>query len=76
MKSKNHENRKLSSFLVIGEIPEGGGKMPIEKKYKLYNISYYYDEGRPIFVKENNELEEIPAPFYEEDASKSKFGVA
>ena len=60
--SKNHENKKLSSILGIGEIPEDGDKEPIVKEYKLYNISYYYDEGRPIFV-ENHDLEEDSSPF-------------
>jgi hypothetical protein len=37
------------------------------KKHRLYTVSYYYENGKPVFVEDYNRWEKDPAPFYEEE---------
>ena len=75
IESRKFENKKISSVLVIGEIPEDKNKAPIVKKHKLYTMSYYYENGRPVFVKDHNGWKKDPAPFYKDDNYMSAFKV-
>jgi hypothetical protein len=75
IESRNCENEKMSSSLVIGEIPEDNNKAPIVREHKLYTVSYYYENGKPVFVEDRNGWEKDPAPFYEEGTYMSAFKV-
>src|SRR5215204_737671 len=48
VKVRNHEEGKLSSVLVMGEIPEDKNKIPVLKKHRLFSVSYYYENGKPV----------------------------
>lgn len=64
---RNYKKEKMSSYLVMGEIQEDINKAHIERKHKLYSVSYYYENGKPIFIEDHSGWEKDPAPFYEED---------
>ena len=72
-KIRNYENEKISSELVIGEIPEDKDKAPTERKHRLYTVSYYYENGKPVFVQADDGREKDPAPFYEGENSSPAF---
>ena len=75
VESRNCENEKMSSSLVVGEIPEDKNKAPIVRKHKLHTVSYYYENGKPVFVEDHNGCEKDPAPFYTDDNYMSAFKV-
>ena len=75
VKVRNSEEGKLSSFRVMGEIPADKNKIPVLKKRKLFSVSYYYENGKPVFVEDHNMQEKDPAPFYEEDNFMSSSGA-
>jgi hypothetical protein len=72
-KTRNYENEKISSALVIGEIPKDKDKEPTVRKHRLYTVSYYYENGKPVFVEADDGREKDPAPFYEVENSMSAF---
>ena len=72
-KIRNYENEKISCELVIGEIPEDKDKAPTERKHRLYTVSYYYENGKPVFVQADDGREKDPAPFYEGENSLPAF---
>jgi len=73
---RNYENEKMSSALVIGEIPEDKNNAPpTVRKHKLYTVSYYYENGKPVFIEGHDGWEKDPAPFYKEDDYMSAFSV-
>jgi hypothetical protein len=77
VESRNFENEKMSSALVMGEIPEDkSNAAPALRKHKLYTMSYYYENGKPVFVEGHDGWEKDPAPFYKEDNYMSAFKLA
>lgn len=72
VKPNKSKNVNLGCIEVTGIIPDAGDEMPKLIEHKLYNVSYYYENGRPVFVRDINGWEKDPAPFYGDDDTKYK----
>lgn len=75
VESGSYENEKMSSVLVMGEMPEDNNQAHIVRKHKLYTVSYYYENGKPVFVEGHNGWQKDPAPFYEESTYMPPFKI-
>jgi hypothetical protein len=67
VKTSENKNGRLSCVIRIGQIPDDINEIHIEREHKLYKASYYYENGRPVFVEDDDGWEKDPAPFYEDD---------